>query len=55
MEMVSGAWDLGVSAGSLSIAVVVERASYGAGFATAAALMMIALASLIFVERRRTR
>jgi MFS family permease len=54
MGMVSGAWDLGVFAGSLSIAVVVERASYGGGFATATALMVIALAGLVLVERGRT-
>jgi MFS family permease len=50
---VSGAWDLGIFAGSLLIAVVVERASYGAGFATAAALLALALAGLVGVERRR--
>jgi MFS family permease len=52
---VSGAWDLGVFAGSLLIAAVVERASHGAGFATAAALFALALAALVGVERRRTR
>jgi hypothetical protein len=31
----------------------VERASHGAGFATAAALLALALASLAGVERRR--
>jgi MFS family permease len=50
---VSGAWDLGFFAGSLLIAAVVERASHGAGFATAAALLALALASLVGVERRR--
>ena len=50
----SGAWDLGVFAGSLLIAAVVERASHGAGFATAAALLALALAGLAGVERRRT-
>jgi MFS family permease len=39
---VSGAWDLGVFTGSLSIAAIVEHASYGAGFATASALIVIA-------------
>ena len=53
MGMVSGAWDLGVFAGSLSIAAVVARFSYGAGFASATALMVVALAGLILVERRR--
>jgi MFS family permease len=50
---VSGAWDLGFFAGSLLIAAVVERASHGAGFATAAALFALALAGLAGVERRR--
>jgi MFS family permease len=49
----SGAWDLGFFAGSLLIAAVVERASHGAGFATAAGLLALALASLAAVERRR--
>jgi MFS family permease len=49
----SGAWDLGFFAGSLLIAAVVERASHGAGFATAAAFFALALASLAGVERRR--
>ena len=50
---VSGAWDLGVFAGSLSIAAIVEHASYGAGFATATALTVIALGGLVLIERRR--
>jgi MFS family permease len=50
---VSGAWDLGFFAGSLSIAAIVEHASYGAGFATATALMVIALGGLVLIERRR--
>jgi MFS family permease len=49
---VSGAWDLGFFAGSLLIAAVVERASHGAGFATAAAVLPLALAGLAGVERR---
>jgi MFS family permease len=53
MGTVSGAWDLGVFAGSLLIAGVVERASYGAGFATAAGLLVLALGGLLVVERRR--
>jgi predicted MFS family arabinose efflux permease len=53
MGTVSGAWDLGVFAGSLSIAVIVEHASYGAGFATATARTVIALGGLVLVERRR--
>jgi hypothetical protein len=36
MGIVSGAWDLGAFAGSLLIAGVVEHASHGAGFLTAA-------------------
>ena len=50
---VSGAWDLGVFAGSLSIAAIVGHASYGAGFATATALTLIALGGLVLIERRR--
>jgi MFS family permease len=53
MGTVSGAWDLGAFAGSLSIAVIVEHASYGPGFATATALTVIALGGLVLVERRR--
>ena len=53
MGMVSGAWDLGVFAGSLSIAAIVERSSYGAGFASATVLMVIALGGLVLVERSR--
>jgi hypothetical protein len=53
MGTVSGAWDLGIFAGSLSIAAIVERASYGAGFASATAFTVIALGGLVLVERRR--
>jgi MFS family permease len=53
MGMVSGAWDLGVFAGSLLIGVIVEHASYGAGFAAATALTVSALGGLVLVERRR--
>ena len=53
MGTVSGAWDLGVFAGSLSIAAIVEHASLGAGFATATALTVVALVGLVLVERRR--
>jgi MFS family permease len=53
MGTVSGAWDLGVFAGSLSIAAIVEHASLGAGFATASALTVMALGGLVLVERRR--
>ena len=52
---VSGAWDLGVFTGSLSIAAIVEHASYGAAFATASALMVVALGGLVLIERRRVR
>jgi MFS family permease len=55
MGMVSGAWDLGIFAGSLLIAAVVERASLGAGFAAASALTLSALASFAAVERGRFR
>jgi MFS family permease len=50
MGMVSGAWDLGILAGSLLIAAVVERASLGVGFAVASALTLMALACLVGVE-----
>ena len=53
MGTVSGAWDLGVFAGSLLIGAVVEHASHGAGFITATALTVIALGALVVVERRR--
>jgi MFS family permease len=53
MGTVSGAWDLGVFAGSLSIGAIVEHASHGAGFATATAFTVIALGGLVLVERRR--
>jgi predicted MFS family arabinose efflux permease len=52
MGMVSGGWDLGVFAGSLSIAFIVERSSYGAAFAMAGVLNVIALAALVLIERR---
>ena len=53
MGMVSGAWDLGVFAGSLLIGALVERASYGAGFVASTALTVTALGALVVVERRR--
>jgi MFS family permease len=53
MGMVSGAWDLGIFAGSLAIAAVVAHASLGAGFAVAGALTLVALGGLVAVERRR--
>jgi len=53
MGTVSGAWDLGVFAGSLSIAAIVAHASLGAGFAAATALTVVALGGLVLVERRR--
>ena len=55
MGMVSGAWDLGVFAGSLTIAAVVARVTLGAGFATAAALSVLALGGLVLVEKLRVR
>jgi MFS family permease len=55
MGMVSGAWDLGAFAGSLLIAGVVEHASHGAGFLTAAALLIAALGGFVLIERRRAR
>jgi predicted MFS family arabinose efflux permease len=53
MGTVSGAWDLGIFAGSLAIAAIVEHASYGAAFMTATALTAVALGGLILVERGR--
>jgi MFS family permease len=55
MGMVSGAWDLGAFAGSLLIAGVVEHASHGAGFLTAAALLIAAMGGFVLVERRLAR
>ncbi|HSC26970.1 MAG TPA: MFS transporter [Vicinamibacterales bacterium] len=55
MGMVAGAWDLGAFVGALLIAGVVEHASHGAGFLTAAALLIAALGGFGLVERRRTR
>jgi Flp pilus assembly protein TadB len=55
MGMVSGAWDFGAFAGALLIAGVVEHASHGAGFLSAAALLIAALGGFVLVERRRTR
>src|SRR5262245_28601161 len=55
MGMVSGAWDLGLFAGSLLIGGVVEHASHGAGFLTAAALPIAALGGFVLVEGRRAR
>jgi predicted MFS family arabinose efflux permease len=52
MGMVSGAWDLGIFAGSLTLAAVVERGSLGAAFAAASALSLLALGGLLVVERR---
>jgi MFS family permease len=49
MGMVSGAWDLGAFAGSLLIAGVVEHASHGAGFLTAATLVIAALGGFVLV------
>jgi len=55
MGMVSGAWDLGIFAGSLTIAAVVARASLGAGLGAASALTVLALGGLVLVERVRRR
>jgi predicted MFS family arabinose efflux permease len=52
MGTVAGSWDLGTFAGALLIAAVVEHASHGAGFATAAVLIVLALVGLVLVERR---
>jgi predicted MFS family arabinose efflux permease len=52
MGTVSGAWDLGIFAGSLLIGAVVDHASHGAGFVTATALTVTALGAFSLVERR---
>lgn len=48
----SAAWDLGVVVGSTLVGFVVDRVSYGAGFAVAAAGAAAGLASFIATERR---
>jgi MFS family permease len=53
MGTVSGAWDLGIFAGSLLIGAVVDHASHGAGFVTATTLTVTALGAFGLVERRR--
>ena len=55
MGTVSGAWDLGIFAGSLSIGALVGRTFLGAAFAAAAALSLAALGGLVLVERRSGR
>jgi predicted MFS family arabinose efflux permease len=49
----SGAFDAGVVVGSLLIAVVVERFSFGPGFAAASASTLAGLAVFVLAERRR--
>lgn len=51
----SGAFDLGVVVGSLLLGLVVERISYGAGFAMAATTTVLGLLTFVAMERRRVR
>jgi len=51
----SGAFDLGVVVGSLLLGLVVERISYGAGFAMAATTTVLGLLTFVAMERRRRR
>jgi MFS family permease len=51
----SGAWDLGVVAGSALVGLVVERASYGAGFALGGAAAALGVWWLVAAERRYAR
>jgi predicted MFS family arabinose efflux permease len=51
----SGAWDLGVVAGSALVGVVVERFSYGAGFALGGATAALGVWWLVLAERRYAR
>jgi MFS family permease len=49
----SGAWDLGVVVGSALVGVVIERYSYGAGFAVGGLAAVLGLATFVVTERRR--
>ena len=51
----SGSYDVGVVIGSALIGLVVERLSFGSGFATAGAAALAGLAVFAFAERRRAR
>jgi MFS family permease len=51
----SAAWDLGVVLGSALVGLVVERASYGAGFALGGATATLGVAWLTLAERRHAR
>lgn len=51
----SGAFDLGVVVGSLLLGLIVERISYGAGFAMAATTTVLGLLTFVAMERRRRR
>ena len=51
----SGAFDLGVVVGSLLLGLVVERISYGAGFAMAATTTVLGLLTFVAMESRRRR
>lgn len=51
----SGAFDLGVVVGSLLLGLIVERISYGAGFAMAATTTVLGLLTFVAMERRGRR
>lgn len=51
----SGSFDLGVVVGSALIGFVVERTSYGTGFAVASATAVLGLATFLLTEQRRAR
>lgn len=51
----SGSWDLGVVVGSVLIGAVVERASYGAGFAVATGGAILGLVAFLLADRRWAR
>jgi len=55
MGTVSAAWDLGIVFGAVVVGLVVERASYGAGFVLSAGLTAMALAAFVLAERVRVR
>ena len=49
----SGSWDLGVVVGSVLIGFVVDRVSYGAGFAVGALGAVLGVLALAWTESRR--
>jgi MFS family permease len=51
----SGSWDLGVVVGSTLVGTVVERVSYGAGFALAGGTAVVGILGFLLSERRRPK